>query len=91
VLASRLRTTPFDPESCDAAARLGVVWVVEDSEVYQAWPHEPLGYPGVEQMEEFDAVTEVDSVGDVTLYRLRPCRRTDGTVYGEELEEPVGS
>lgn len=81
LLAEQLRAAPFNPAACDAAARLRVAWVVEDAELFRIWPHSPVGYPGLQRVEEFGAVERVDGVDGVTLYRLRPCPRSDGTIY----------
>lgn len=80
VLDERITELTTDPEVCDAAARLGVHWVLDfgTQEMLEGIHHAPAltelrQRPGVAQV--------VERRGDAALLRLEPCTRTDGSIW----------
>ncbi len=71
LIMSELGDADENPEVCDALDRLNVRWVLDFGS------HEVHGgdhsYPGIEQLENSNAVVEVDREGDAKLYRVVAC------------------
>ncbi len=78
LLNAELDEAGNDPEVCDAMIELDVEYALDFG------PDELFGrqatYTGLNEISETGAAEEVLRVGDASLWRMLPCRGTDGSM-----------